>query len=162
MLDVDLDDCRILLRLRVFSTFSCIFRIPIKNVVSLERTLAESFITSTLILYNLPFHLRKHLKHPIGDIRDLSKFSRMTLLACSSEHLEIKLEKVSELIVFTSEPVSTLRTSFLSIELVVRPAPNSIRMSPFDWCVETTCCYAIWTAFSCTRGGSETQSPCSL
>ena len=47
-----------------------------------------------------------------------------------------KAWNVSELIAFTSVP---LRTSFLSIELVARPAPNSIRMSPLDLCVETTC-----------------------
>ena len=68
----------------VFSMLSCILRIPIKNMVSLERTFAESFITSILTLYNLPFHLRKHLKQPTGDMRDLSKFSRMTLLDCNS------------------------------------------------------------------------------
>ena len=39
---------------------------------------------------------------------------------------------------------------------------NQIRMSPFNLCVETTCCWAISTAFSCTCGGSENQFPCSL
>ena len=49
--------------IEAFSMLNCIFMIPIKNVVSLERTFAESFITSIFTLHNLPFHLRKHMKH---------------------------------------------------------------------------------------------------
>ena len=50
-------------------------RIPIKNVVSLDRRFGVSMpMTSNLTLYLWPFHLRKHLKDPISLISLLSKF----------------------------------------------------------------------------------------
>ena len=50
-------------------------RIPIKNVVSLDRRFGVSMpMTSNFTLYLWPFHLRKHLKDPISLIKLLSKF----------------------------------------------------------------------------------------
>ena len=59
----------------VFSTDRHFFRIPIKNVVSLDRRFGVSMpMTSNFTLYLWPFHLRKHLKDPIGLINLLFKF----------------------------------------------------------------------------------------
>ena len=59
----------------VFSTDKHFFRIPIKNVVSLDKRFGVSMpMTSNFTLYLWPFHLRKHLKDPIGLINLLSKF----------------------------------------------------------------------------------------
>ena len=57
------------------STTRHFLRIPIKNVVSLDRRFGVSMpMTSNFTLYLWPFHLRKHLKDPIGLINLLSKF----------------------------------------------------------------------------------------
>ena len=59
----------------VFSTDRHFFRIPIKNVVSLDRRFGVFMpMTSNFTLYLSPYHLRKHLKDPIGLISLLSKF----------------------------------------------------------------------------------------
>ena len=68
-----------------FSVTKHFLRIPIKNVVSLERIFGVfSFMTSICTLYLCPFHLRKHLKEPIGLISLLSKFCKQKLDSSNS------------------------------------------------------------------------------
>ena len=68
-----------------FSVMKHFLRIPIKNVVSLERMFGVfSFMTSICTLYLCPFYLRKHLKEPIGLISLLSKFCKQKLESSNS------------------------------------------------------------------------------
>ena len=81
-------------------------------------------MTSNFTLYLWPFHLRKHLKDPIGLISLLSKFWSTWVDSSNSTSGNTAL-KVFLLIAFMSVPVSAWRTSFLSKERGVNPQPNS-------------------------------------
>ena len=109
-----------------FSVMKHFLRIPIKNVVSLERMFGVSApMTSICTLYLCPFHLRKHLKEPIGLINLSSKFFSMKVDSSNSTSGN-SWSKVFLLIAFASAPVFTCRINFLSKERGVRPQPNSI------------------------------------
>ena len=127
---VALDSCTIWGCISLIGTFSTgrhFLRIPIKNVVSLDRTLGVSMpMTSILTLYLWPFHLRKHLKEPIGAINQLSKFCNKKVDFSNSTSGN-RLSKVFLLIAFKSGPVSAIRVNFLSKERGVKPQPNSMK-----------------------------------
>ena len=72
-------------------------------------------MTLILTLYLWPFHLRKHLKDPIGLINHLSKFCKQNVDSSNSTSGNSS-SKVFMLIALASAPVSACRTSFLSKE----------------------------------------------
>ena len=86
------------------------------------------------ILYFWPFQHKKHLKTPLN----LTQVYRIKILWVTVEHCNCTLgntfKKVFQLIALTTDPVSNLRISFLSIELNFSPTPKSTRSSflPLD------------------------------
>ena len=113
--------CSIAALVGTFSGVKHFLRIPIKNVVSLDRTFGVSMpMTSILTLYLGPFHLRKHLKEPIGLTNCLSKFCNKKVDSSNST-LRNSLSKVCLLIALAPAPVSAIRGSFLSMERGVNP-----------------------------------------
>ena len=108
-------DCALVCLFGTFSTGN-LLRIPIKNVVSLDRNFGVSVpITSILTLYLWSFHLRKHLKEPIGLLNHLSKFCNKNVDSSHSTSGNSS-SKVFLLMAFASAPVSVCRVSFLSKE----------------------------------------------